>query len=303
VTGTRTRTTIPARQVLTRATARSERDGHENLGFLSETHGFLPREAPRLSLPTSHRAWDETAARLPELFRTLSLRATFEAMPVLPATDEALPDDALLRAAAILGISAHAYFYADPYAPEALPASIVEPWKEVSDRLDRPGPNLSFIDLNAYNWRLRTGRLSDAMLVENLALLIPIAHALLALPFVVRAVAPVMRSIDNRLREAAMVLGASPGRAWREVDLPIVGRAFLVAAGFSFAIAVGEFGATVFVARAQFPTMPVAIFRMLGRPGAANLGQAMAMSTILMVVTTTALLLIDRLRVGQVGRF
>jgi thiamine transport system permease protein len=133
--------------------------------------------------------------------------------------------------------------------------------------------------------------------------LIPAAQALIATPFVVRTLLPVLRSIDQRLRDAAAVLGASPARIWREVDLPIVGRAFLAAAGFSFAIAVGEFGATVFLARGQLPTMPVAIFRLLGRPGAANFGQAMAMSTILMVVTATAMLLIDRLRVGQVGRF
>ncbi len=133
--------------------------------------------------------------------------------------------------------------------------------------------------------------------------LVPIAQALIATPFVVRTLLPVLRSIDERLREAAAVLGATPRRIWQEVDLPIVGRALLVAAGFSFAIAVGEFGATVFVARAQFPTMPVAIFRLLGRPGIANFGQAMAMSTILMFVTASAILLIDRLRVGQVGRF
>ena len=82
-----------------------------------------------------------------------------------------------------------------------------------------------------------------------------------------------------------------------------LGKVLLVAAGFSFAIAVGEFGATVFVARANLPTMPVAIFRLLGRPGIANFGQAMAMSTILAAVTAAAILLIDRLRVGQVGRF
>jgi thiamine transport system permease protein len=133
--------------------------------------------------------------------------------------------------------------------------------------------------------------------------LIPAAQALIATPFVVRTLLPVLRSIDQRLRDAAAVLGATPGRVWREIDLPIVGRAVLAAAGFSFAIAVGEFGATVFLARGQLPTMPVAIFRLLGRPGAANFGQAMALSTILMVVTATAILLIDRLRVGQVGRF
>jgi thiamine transport system permease protein len=133
--------------------------------------------------------------------------------------------------------------------------------------------------------------------------LVPIAQALIATPFVVRTLVPVLRAIDQRLRDAAAVLGAGPWRIWLEVDLPIVGRALLVAAGFSFAIAVGEFGATVFVARANLPTMPVAIFRLLGRPGVANFGQAMAMSTVLMVITASALLAIDRLRVGQVGRF
>ncbi|MFP4311368.1 MAG: ABC transporter permease [Nitriliruptoraceae bacterium] len=134
-------------------------------------------------------------------------------------------------------------------------------------------------------------------------LLVPLAQALIATPFVVRTLLPVLRSIDERLREAAAVLGAGPGRIWREVDLPIVGRALLVAAGFSFAIAVGEFGATVFVARATSPTMPVAIFRLLGRPGLANFGQAMAMSTLLAAITAAALLAIDRLRVGSIGRF
>jgi thiamine transport system permease protein len=133
--------------------------------------------------------------------------------------------------------------------------------------------------------------------------LIPIAQALIATPFVVRTLLPVLRTIDTRLRDAAASLGASPVRVWREVDLPIVGRALAVAAGFAFAIAVGEFGATVFVARANLPTMPVAIFRLLGRPGVANFGQAMAMSTVLMAVTATAILLIDRVRVGRVGRF
>jgi thiamine transport system permease protein len=133
--------------------------------------------------------------------------------------------------------------------------------------------------------------------------LVPIAQALIATPFVVRTLVPVLRSIDQRLRDAAATLGATPLRVWREVDLPIVGRATTVAAGFAFAVAIGEFGATVFVARAQLPTMPVAIFRLLGRPGVANFGQAMAMATILMLVTAAAILLIDRLRVGQIGRF
>jgi thiamine transport system permease protein len=134
-------------------------------------------------------------------------------------------------------------------------------------------------------------------------LLVPLAQAVVATPFVVRTLAPVLAAIDERLREAAAVLGARPRQVWREVDLPIVFRAFLVAAGFAFAISLGEFGATVFIARANLPTLPIAIFRFLGQPGALSFGQAMAMSTILMGVTASAIVLIERVRVGHVGEF
>ncbi len=129
-------------------------------------------------------------------------------------------------------------------------------------------------------------------------LIIPIAHSLVAVPFVVRAVVPVMRSIRHHLREAAAVLGAPPDRVWREIDLPLISRAARVGAGFAFAVSLGEFGATAFIARPDAPTMPIAIFRFLGRPGAANFGRAMAMSTILMVVTAAVVLAIDRFRTG-----
>lgn len=133
--------------------------------------------------------------------------------------------------------------------------------------------------------------------------IIPIAHALVAIPFVVRIVVPALRSIDPRIRDAATVLGASPRRVWREVDLPITARALLVAAGFAAAISLGEFGATIFIARPDAPTVPIAIARLLGRPGAANFGQAMAMATVLMVLTAVVVLLVDRARVRDVGEF
>jgi thiamine transport system permease protein len=126
--------------------------------------------------------------------------------------------------------------------------------------------------------------------------LIPIAHTIVAMPFVVRAVLPVIRSIDPRLREAAAVLGASPRRAWQEVDGPLIARAALVGAAFAFAVSLGEFGATVFIARPDTPTLPIAIYRLLGQPGALNFAQAMALSTILMALTAVATLAVERLR-------
>jgi thiamine transport system permease protein len=133
--------------------------------------------------------------------------------------------------------------------------------------------------------------------------LVPIAQALVAVPFVVRVMTPVLRSIDPRLRDAAATLGASPARVWREVDLPIVARAALVAAGFAFAISLGEFGATVFIVRPDQPTLPVLVYRLLGQPGPLNFGGAMAASVILMALTTLAILGIERFRAGTVGTF
>ncbi|MFI5822530.1 ABC transporter permease [Streptomyces rishiriensis] len=134
-------------------------------------------------------------------------------------------------------------------------------------------------------------------------ILVPLAQALVGVPFVVRTMLPVLRAVDQRLREAAAVLGASPWRVWREVDLPMVRRAVLVAAGFAFAVSLGEFGATVFIARPDNPTLPVAVARLLGRAGELNYGQAMALSTILMVVCAVALLVLERLRTDRAGEF
>jgi thiamine transport system permease protein len=132
--------------------------------------------------------------------------------------------------------------------------------------------------------------------------LIPIAHAVVAVPFVVRAVLPTLRSLDPRLRDAATVLGASPLRVWREIDLPFLRRALVAGAGFAFAISLGEFGATSFLTRVGDQTMPIAIARLLGRPSALNLAQAYALATVLMVLTLVAILAVDRLR-GEAASF
>jgi thiamine transport system permease protein len=135
-------------------------------------------------------------------------------------------------------------------------------------------------------------------------IIVPLAQALVGVPFVVRTMLPVLRAVDARLREAAAVLGASPWRVWREVDLPLVRRALLISAGFAFAVSLGEFGATVFLARPDNPTLPVAVARLLSRPGDLNYGQAMALSAILMVVCAAALLLLERLRgADRTGEF
>jgi thiamine transport system permease protein len=132
-------------------------------------------------------------------------------------------------------------------------------------------------------------------------ILIPIAHALVAIPFVVRTTTPTLGSVQQSLRDAAATLGARPWVSWWTVDFPLILRAILVGAAFAFAISMGEFGATAFIARPAAPTIPIAIFKLLGRPGGSPFGAAIALSVILMIITAGAILVIDAVRTEQRG--
>jgi thiamine transport system permease protein len=126
--------------------------------------------------------------------------------------------------------------------------------------------------------------------------LIPIAHALVGFPFVVRAILPALRSIPENLTDAASMLGASPLKIFKNIDLPLISKALVAGAIFAFTISLGEFGATIFTARPDTPTIPVAIYRFLGQPGAMNYGQALAISSILMIVTALGFVAIENFR-------
>jgi thiamine transport system permease protein len=114
---------------------------------------------------------------------------------------------------------------------------------------------------------------------------------------------PTLRSVPAATRDAAAILGASPFRVWREIDLPIVSRAAMVGSAFAFVISLGEFGATSFIARPSTATIPTMIFRLLSRPGETSFGMAMALSVVLAVLTTGVVMAIDRARFGQLGSF
>jgi thiamine transport system permease protein len=128
--------------------------------------------------------------------------------------------------------------------------------------------------------------------------LLPIAHAVVAVPFVLRSVLPGFRGILPSLREAAAMLGADGWHVWREVDWPLIRRPLLVGALFAFTISMGEFGATLFLVRPETPTLPIAIYRFLGQPGALNYGQALAMSVLLLLVCAVGFGAIEHFRLG-----
>jgi thiamine transport system permease protein len=179
--------------------------------------------------------------------------------------------------------------------------------------IGRPGPVKAFLDplfmlpLGASAVTLGFGYIialdQPPLNLRTSPFLLPVAHTLVAFPFVVRSLLPALRGMNPHWREAAGVMGASPLRVLREIDLPIVAPALLVGAVFAFTVSVGEFGATLLIARPDFPTMPVVIYRLLGAQGALNQGQGLAMSALLMLVSGVGFLLIERFRLGDIGEF
>lgn len=132
-------------------------------------------------------------------------------------------------------------------------------------------------------------------------ILVPLGQALVAMPLVVRMVVPLLASVDPRLRDVAATLGRPPVRAWLSTDGAIAGRATAIAAAFACAVSLGEFGATAFLVRADAPTIPIQIVRLLGRPGEANIGQANALSVVLLLLVVAILAVIEVLQRRQAG--
>lgn len=133
--------------------------------------------------------------------------------------------------------------------------------------------------------------------------MVPTAHSVVAIPFVVRTIVPMLRQIHPSIREAASLLGSSSLQIRRLIDLPLAVRGIKVAAGFAFAISIGEFGATSFLPRrADTLTGPQAVFRLLGTPGDILRGQAMALSVLLAGTVAIAVVLSELASSDKKGR-
>ena len=131
--------------------------------------------------------------------------------------------------------------------------------------------------------------------LRSSGLLVPIAHALIAVPLVVAVVAPALRTTDSRTMQVAASLGAHPSRAFLTAYGPVLRVVMIASAGLAAAVSLGEFGAASFLTRAGTPTVPVQIVRLLSRPGEQSLGVAAALAVVLVVTTLLLVLLVDRL--------
>jgi sulfate transport system permease protein len=116
-----------------------------------------------------------------------------------------------------------------------------------------------------------------------------LALLFVTLPFVVRAVQPVLMTLDREMEEAATSLGATPFQTFRRIILPTITPALLSGVALAFARAIGEFGSIVLISgNIPFKTEVSSVF-IAGRIEGDDLSGAAAVSVVLMVLALVVL--------------
>jgi sulfate transport system permease protein len=124
---------------------------------------------------------------------------------------------------------------------------------------------------------------------------VALALLFVTLPFVVRAVQPVLLDLDREVEEAAWSLGASPFTTFRRVVLPSLRGAIVAGAGLGFARALGEFGSVVLISgNLPFKTEVSSVF-VFGQIENDNVSGAAAVSVVLLAISLGLLLLLSLL--------
>jgi thiamine transport system permease protein len=110
------------------------------------------------------------------------------------------------------------------------------------------------------------------------------AYALLAYPFVAKALTAALDALPESYAQAAASLGARPVRVFWRVTLPLVAPALRRGMAFAAATMLGEFAVSLLLSRPEWLTLSTLIYQRLGRPGSANLDAALVLSAGLMAL-------------------
>ncbi|NUO52433.1 MAG: sulfate ABC transporter permease subunit CysT [Polyangiaceae bacterium] len=122
------------------------------------------------------------------------------------------------------------------------------------------------------------------------------ALTFVGLPFVVRTVQPVLEDMDPEIEEAAATLGAGRWLTFRRVLLPGIGPALATGFALAFARALGEYGSVVFIAGNMPMKTEITPLLIMTKLEQFDYAGATALATVLMVLSFTLLLIINRLQ-------
>lgn len=172
----------PARQVILRAQDIGPSTGWRD-GYLSVEHGMCPPdydESPGALAKSPGRVWSDLCERLPGVVARGRVRAATAALPLVEGTEDVIPDQALWAAVVALGMICSIYRFEDrndgqdgvtinpsntrPNCPMGdelgeelanIPLTVALPYYQISRRLGRVLPHLSFPDQSSYNLKIR----------------------------------------------------------------------------------------------------------------------------------------------------
>ncbi|KAK3332837.1 hypothetical protein B0T19DRAFT_381472 [Cercophora scortea] len=172
----------PARQVMIRAEEIGQATGWKD-GYLSAEHGFCPvdyNESPGALANSPGRIWSDFCERMPGCAARGRVRESIAALPLVQGTEDVIPDRALWAAVVALGIICSIYRYEEKHdgsegvsvSPSTfkptcemgddlgeefvgIPRCVAVPYFQVSRRLGRPIPHLTFVDQSSYNVKIK----------------------------------------------------------------------------------------------------------------------------------------------------
>jgi thiamine transport system permease protein len=124
-------------------------------------------------------------------------------------------------------------------------------------------------------------------------ILVPIIQVWFVVPLCYQVLQPARVGMDQEILDAAAVDGAGKLQRLWAIELPILRRPISITAAFGSLISLGEFGAASFLAYGSNETLPLVMFRLASRPGAENLGMAMAAATLFILLAAYVVWLVS----------
>lgn len=132
---------------------------------------------------------------------------------------------------------------------------------------------------------------------------IVVALVFVGLPFVVRAVQPILEKMDGQYEEAAFMLGASPGTTFFRVILPELKPALLTGFGLAFARGIGEYGSVIYISgnSAKNKTQVVS-YVIMQKLSYIDYASATAIALVMLIISFLLLLFVNVVQVRQSKR-
>jgi thiamine transport system permease protein len=120
--------------------------------------------------------------------------------------------------------------------------------------------------------------------LQSTWLVLPIAQTLFIVPLVARTIHPILITQPREELESAEIDRASSSQIWWQIQYPPARRVIAIAAGYAALSSIGDFGSSNFLAFGEQSTLTQMLFAFITRPGTANYGMAMAISSILVLI-------------------